>query len=503
MQISTPTQALDSPLGGDSPRESGLIENFSADSLGNWSHKTQKKNKQGIFAKLLEGLAVKNTKGNDKSENAGETGKHKKLLENALKPGEITFKPEVNNLKKENAPKTDQNAKKATGVEFSGSGVIPGHQWNPAEARTNVYTFPEDFPARKGKEVSRLTDSLTGVSQKGSRQAAGNVTQVLAGKEETGRVLAPGTLNSQNEKEVSDKPAASGPDNAKGSARGTAKFLSFSFREMENSFLQSQGGTNPEIANLGAKFAAKGGAGEKEDSGLSESRGKKGKLNIDVRDLRTKTEHVRAGEAGNQLAVKDPPAQKQAVTEIEIPVDLAGKAGKGEDGLSLNTGKEASGHVSFEDALAGELRGNLSPDIVRDAMVIVRNGGEGTIRLSLHPASLGNVKIRLEMTENKITGHIILESNEAFRAFERELPVLEKAFRDSGFSETSLEMSFAQDGGNFNGREQRQEGELQALAPVHAASRYESGTEWIDSSTVLPPNEMRVSAGRSPVNLLI
>jgi hypothetical protein len=108
--------------------------------------------------------------------------------------------------------------------------------------------------------------------------------------------------------------------------------------------------------------------------------------------------------------------------------------------------------AGLREFLARELHQNLNGDIVRHASILLRDGGEGLIRLSLKPETLGNVKIRLEMAENKIAGHIIVESDDALRAFERELPSLEQAFRDSGFDGASLEMSLARDGGYRDGR---------------------------------------------------
>jgi flagellar hook-length control protein FliK len=168
----------------------------------------------------------------------------------------------------------------------------------------------------------------------------------------------------------------------------------------------------------------------------------------------------------------------------------------------------------LEDSLARELRGNLSTDIVKNATLIMRNGDEGTIRLALRPASLGYVKIHLEMTENKIMGRIIVESNEALRAFQKELPVLEKAFKDSGFMEASLDMSLAQDtaqnaygGGEYG---QQQDGDFSpldpALAAAIAASRYDYALERAgDADELLGTAEavMPLSPKRKTVNLFI
>jgi hypothetical protein len=260
------------------------------------------------------------------------------------------------------------------------------------------------------------------------------------------------------------------------------------------------------------------GNGEKEDHRLSELRGKRGRgrLNIEVRDLREGRDAASAvgtspGGAGPELSKGQFfNAVKPVHTEIEIPVDLRLSEG-GQEAAAGKTGN-ASRNLTFEDALASELRGNLATDIVRDATLIVRNGGEGTIRLTLHPASLGNVKIRLEMTENKITGHIIVESKEALRAFQRELPVLEKAFRDSGFSETNLDMSLAQDGANSGAGQQWQEGDNSGLSSLLAASRYDAGLGGSDGADGAGRTEdspvpggvtSSAAPGRKAVNLLV
>jgi flagellar hook-length control protein FliK len=134
-------------------------------------------------------------------------------------------------------------------------------------------------------------------------------------------------------------------------------------------------------------------------------------------------------------------------------VDLRPVSAKsGGSGSSENFPPEIPrGQESFETMLARELGGELSQDIVKQAAIVLRNGDSGTIRLSLKPETLGNVKIRLEMADNKIAGHIIVESDEALRAFEREIHTLEQAFEDSGFEQANLELAM-----DFRNREDRQ-----------------------------------------------
>jgi hypothetical protein len=71
-----------------------------------------------------------------------------------------------------------------------------------------------------------------------------------------------------------------------------------------------------------------------------------------------------------------------------------------------------------------------------------------------------------------------VESNEALRAFEREIHSLEQAFRDSGFAGASLDMALAGDGGQ-NSREQWDE--AQALFAIRTvSSSYDAMAETVD-----------------------
>jgi len=234
----------------------------------------------------------------------------------------------------------------------------------------------------------------------------------------------------------------------------------------------------------------------KETSRNSENRRKKGERPIiEVRDFRTG--ETRPGAASEVLTSTNTTLGRLERVVVDIPVELSLSEVR-EIGGKLRE-SSASQSMRFEQALSQELRENLGADIVRQASIIVRNGGEGTIQLSLKPETLGNVKIRLEMAENKITGHIIVESSEALRAFERELPVLEKAFQDSGFSETSLDMFMAQDNGNYR-PDQREDGDFSRFPPELVVSRYESE---IDSREALSEGISAGAAERIAVNMLI
>ncbi|MHB9291627.1 hypothetical protein Holit_00705 [Hollandina sp. SP2] len=165
--------------------------------------------------------------------------------------------------------------------------------------------------------------------------------------------------------------------------------------------------------------------------------------------------------------------------------------------------RETSLSGSFEDILARELSQNLNGDIVRQAQVLLRDCGEGTIRLALRPESLGNVKIQLELAEKKIIGHIIVESNEALRAFEREIHSLEQAFKDSGFGETRLDTALASDGRGGNPHQRDPESgpffsERFALSTYDTTSeRNEEGERGLSTAG------NRGLSGHSPIDMLV
>jgi hypothetical protein len=170
-------------------------------------------------------------------------------------------------------------------------------------------------------------------------------------------------------------------------------------------------------------------------------------LGLEVRDFRgSPALSEGAGEIKNTLSPRLGAGSGEAELFAELP---SAEEGTGEG----DAPEAAAGERGFENLLARELRQNLGGDIVRSARIILRDGGEGTIRLSLKPESLGNVKIRLEMAENKVTGHIIVENDAARKAFEGELPSLEQAFMDAGFDGADLDTALAFGGGqNREGR---------------------------------------------------
>ncbi|MCL2180834.1 MAG: flagellar hook-length control protein FliK [Treponema sp.] len=217
---------------------------------------------------------------------------------------------------------------------------------------------------------------------------------------------------------------------------------------------------------------------------LDEMRGRSRheRLSFEIRDQRSSAAGAAAGTANTTgvnthgfTSVEASVNRMTADSSLhEITLDLRlPDYNPGSTGQAAQTVWEAraanTGSASvLENMLARELHQSFNGDIVRHASMALRDGGEGTIRLALRPESLGNVKIHLELTDNKITGHIFVDSQEALNAFRREVASLEQAFMESGYTDANLDLSLTQDGGR-----EWQEME-ESYASRNAASEYEN-----------------------------
>jgi len=203
------------------------------------------------------------------------------------------------------------------------------------------------------------------------------------------------------------------------------------------------------------------------------NRSRKDKVTFDVRDFRTGTGANESTGTRPYSAVETTTgrAGSEAPREITLELRLPDNAPSAQS--SSQTSWEVKASSALENMLARELHQNFNGDIVRHASMALRDGGEGTIKIALKPESLGNVKISLEMTENKITGHIVVESEEALNAFRREISSLEQAFRDSGFSNADLNLSLTSEGQGAQWQEQEESSFTQSMV----SSRYESSFE--------------------------
>ena len=164
-------------------------------------------------------------------------------------------------------------------------------------------------------------------------------------------------------------------------------------------------------------------AAEAEDAGKDAAK-------LSLSDLRTRQARIDAG------------------TEEEEGVRITGRTPESARSHAAG-GTTAARNRTFQGTLLAQLRDELNGKIVKQAGVILKDGGAGEIRLNLKPEQLGNVRIRLEVKDTVIVGRIIVENTSVREAFEQNMANLQRAFRDSGFESSGLDVQV--NGGNAQG----------------------------------------------------
>lgn len=192
---------------------------------------------------------------------------------------------------------------------------------------------------------------------------------------------------------------------------------------------------------------------EQKTEGIKEGQGRRKaeKPRLELRDYRS----AKPSEDGQSASKGGEAAKDSRLDEARstIVIDIGPRGSQGD--AEAKSGSPSA--PSFQSRLNESLRDVYNAEIVRQSSILLRDGDSAIMRLSLRPESLGNVKVRLEMADNNITGTIVVESEAAKDAFEADLEALAKSFVDSGFHDAKLEVSVnsgsAQDGqGRFDGR---------------------------------------------------
>ncbi len=100
------------------------------------------------------------------------------------------------------------------------------------------------------------------------------------------------------------------------------------------------------------------------------------------------------------------------------------------------------------------LREMAGSELIRATNLVLRDGG-GEIRLVLKPESLGSVRIRMNLVDNKIEGRIIVDSSAVKQVMDQSIDALSRALTAGGFQTASLEVSVGGQNAD-NGRQMQQ-----------------------------------------------
>lgn len=124
--------------------------------------------------------------------------------------------------------------------------------------------------------------------------------------------------------------------------------------------------------------------------------------------------------------------------------------------LSLNGQTAGAQGSNFQAMLSEQIQAN-APEFVKAGNIVLQDNKTGSINLILKPENLGNVKVSLQLSDKVITGQIIVNSQEAYDAFKENLDTLKQAFQQNGFESPTFNLTFANNGGSFEGQNSSQQ----------------------------------------------
>ncbi|MCD1654827.1 flagellar hook-length control protein FliK [Treponema zuelzerae] len=192
---------------------------------------------------------------------------------------------------------------------------------------------------------------------------------------------------------------------------------------------------------------------------------KESKARIGLRDERRieGDSPLRTSETSSTAA--ETPAQESSIDmSIGFRADASVKSDRGEGMYSR--GPAEGGQNSFTRMLSSEISAQSS-EFVKAGQIILRDNNSGVIRLTLHPESLGSVQIRLDLSDRKINGKIIVSSQEAWDAFSDNLTGLSEAFTEGGFESAGFDLSWSGEGSSYG---KQAEAEAAKISPFYASS---------------------------------
>ena len=178
--------------------------------------------------------------------------------------------------------------------------------------------------------------------------------------------------------------------------------------------------------------------------------------NKNIKSNNSKNEKTKVSKAENQskitvsdyrteAAEKKPVVEEKSLKTVEVhesEVVMELNSNAQQNILSLDSQSASANGSDFQAMLSNQIQHNAG-DIVKAGQIILKDKNEGSIKLILHPESLGNVKIDLQISDKNITGRIVVASQEAFNAFRDSTDSLKQAFLNSGFDSAGLELAFA------------------------------------------------------------
>ncbi len=216
---------------------------------------------------------------------------------------------------------------------------------------------------------------------------------------------------------------------------------------------------------------------------------------ISVQDFRSDNIEKNPDEKTEKSVVEISEIHRDEKNNPQVTIDFAAASANQNIISSDNQTAGATGS-NFQAMLANQIQENAG-EIVKAGNIVLKDNDVGSIKLILHPESLGNVKIDLHLNDKNISGKIIVATQEAFNAFKETAENLKQAFTQNGFDSVGLELSLANQGFGQNNP-----GENQNNPAVEFAMRKIYGELNIFSEGNSEEIEFLENSSRNSVNIV-
>lgn len=410
----------------ESSGSSSAAEQLSLHSSGSGSKSPKAKGLAGIFSEILgqaqKNLGAKDSKGAQPS--SVPKAEHK----------EGSDKSELH--KAQAARKDSKAAPSLVAAALSPKATAEKAEVPLAKASAHAASGGAVENPKKAGESKRLQERHTGQLERSESEAASD--DRLKASEERRKAKAKGQTAEAPYALAALKTLSPNPVSPKPKAGDSASEGDSSINKSGEGRGGSRASSKPELSVLDLRRQAE----SKKASAAKDAAAKESSESAAVDPAKDGTRGDRASsDHGNSLA-------RELSLDARSPGDssLAGGA-RSDSAVASGRGQD------LQSLLAERLRDQWNGEIVQSAHIVLRDGDAGTIRLRLRPESLGNVKIELNLSDNNISGKIVVESDEAKSAFERNMNQLADAFKQGGFDTASLQVSVG--GGSGGGAQAR------------------------------------------------
>ena len=124
----------------------------------------------------------------------------------------------------------------------------------------------------------------------------------------------------------------------------------------------------------------------------------------------------------------------------------------------------------------------MQPEIVRQSTVVLKGSGRGEIRMTLRPENLGNLRMRLALDQNRVTGRIIVESSAVKMLLDQNLESLSRSFRESGFDAANFEVTVSGGDQNHHSKNQQREVAYDGTASRNATQKMDETASLVEAT---------------------